>query len=144
MAHRIRTEAVLTGVTAEQVWQVWSDLPKTPEWDPRDDLNDMHGPFAPGTTGWFAQGKRTGTYTIDSVGPGHQWQSSSPLPGGRLVVNHEIVETQDGVRVVKTYCVSGPLVPAFAVYFARGIRREMPATFAALQAEARRRAATPA
>ena len=45
------------------------------------------------------------------------------------------------MRLVKTYRVHGPLSVLFRLYFGREIRRNMPATFAALAVEAGRRAA---
>ncbi len=141
--YAIDCEATLTG-TLESLWATWTDMLSYPEWDPREEAIRMEGPFKPGTTGWSKQvGPRPGSpFTILRVEPKTRWTNEAPLPGGKLVIDHLLTDRGDGtVHLVKRYEVSGPMQLAFRTIFARGIRREAPGTFAALEAEAARRAA---
>jgi len=94
-----------------------------------------------GTTGFSKQvGQRPGTtFGLTRVEPRTRWTNQTPLPGGRLLIDHRLVPQVHGtVRLVKRYEAYGPMSLAFRLFFARGIPAEMPATFAALAAEAAR------
>jgi hypothetical protein len=138
-------QTTLAGISAQDAWTVWSDLASYPSWDPREEVNQPDGPLAVGTTGRFKQrGRGSGTYTITAVEPGRRWVSQTALPGGRLVIDHRIEPGQGATTLTKTYVAEGPMALAFRWFFARGIRREMPGSFAALEAEIRRRTGWPA
>jgi hypothetical protein len=128
--------------TPKQVWAVWADLTSYPAWDPREEVTRLDGPLAAGTTGFSKQvGRRPGgPFTIVRVDPGHRWTNESPLPGGKLVIDHLLESASSGgTDITKTYRVHGPMSVAFRLVFARGIGASMPSTFAALDTEIRRR-----
>ena len=125
---------------AAALWQAWTDMPRFPSWDPREEESGLDGLFAEGTTGWSKQrGTPRSPFTITAVSPGRRWQVETPLPGGKLVIDHEMRDAGDGqVRLAKRYRAHGPMAIAFRLYYGRKIRREMPGSFAALTAEADR------
>lgn len=144
MSYVMVCEATLRGLDQADVWAVWSDLASYPEWDPREEINKPNGPLAAGTTGVFKQRDRgAGTYVIIAVEPGRRWTSQTALPGGRLVIDHQLDTNADGVVVRKTYTVEGPMALAFRWFFAKDIRAQMPGSFAALEAEIIRRGHAP-
>jgi hypothetical protein len=122
------------------LWQAWTDMERFPSWDPREEETSLDGPFQAGTTGWSKQrGTPRSPLTITAVTPRRHWQVETPLPGGKLVIDHRMDEDGDGlVRLVKSYAAYGPMAVAFRLYYGRKIRREMPDSFAALTAEANR------
>lgn len=124
------------------VWQAWTDMESFPAWDPREEETVLDGPFAVGVTGWSKQrGVSRSRFTVTDVEPGTMWQVETPLPAGKLVIDHRVEDTDDGrLRLSKRYVAHGPVSLAFRVHYARRIRNEMPASFAALVAESRRRA----
>lgn len=139
--YAIDLEATVTGDVAG-LWAAWTDMAAYPSWDPREETMRVDGPFEPGTTGFSKQtGPRPGSaFTITRVEPVSRWTIETPLPGGKLVLDHLLEAAGEGsVRLVKRYEAHGPMSLAFRLVFARGIRAEMPATFAALAAEAERR-----
>jgi hypothetical protein len=141
MKHSIECTATL-GAAPAAVWAVWADMTSYPAWDPRDEEMRLDGPFATGTTGWSKQaGRRPGSpFTLTLVEPMTRWVNELPLPGGSLVIDHQLEAVSGGRSAVrKTYTAHGPMAVLFALHFGRGIRREMPASFAALEAEAARR-----
>lgn len=125
----------------DRLWAVWSDLPRFPEWDPRELVTRINGPFAVGTTVYSKQqGNPGGESTITVVEPPHRWTAESPLPGGMLVIEHRLEPTEDGrVTVSKRYEVRGPLTLLFRVYYGPRVRTAMVGTFRALAEEAARR-----
>jgi hypothetical protein len=134
--------AVETTVEADpaSLWQAWTDMSRFPAWDPREEETTLQGPFGPGATGWSKQrGTPRSPITITAVEQGRRWQVETPLPAGKLVIDHELHDAGGGrVRLVKRYQVQGPLAIAFRLYYASRIRRDMPSSFAALAAEAAR------
>lgn len=139
--------AAVIHADAAATWAAWTDIDRFPAWDPREQRNRLDGPFAVGTTGWSKQkGAPGGPYTIRRIEPGRCRQATSPLPGGTLTIDHRVEVLGGGrVRVSKRYVATGPLAPVFRWWFGPAIRRAMPASFAALAAEAgRRREAMPA
>jgi hypothetical protein len=141
--YTIDCEATITGRLAD-VWATWTDMVRYPEWDPREQALRLDGPFEAGTTGWSKQvGPRPGSpFRLVRVDPPTGWTNESPLPGGKLVIDHQLSDNGDGtVHLVKRYQVHGPMQLAFRLIFARGIVREAPGTFAALEAETAHRAA---
>jgi uncharacterized protein YndB with AHSA1/START domain len=125
------------------VWDAWSDLAAYPSWDPREEVMRLDGPVAAGTTGFSKQaGPRPGApIRIKRVDVPTRFTIETPLPGGRLVLDHVLEAAPDGGTTIhKRYEAWGPMSVAFRLVFARGIRAQMPDTFRALGAEVARRA----
>lgn len=142
MKYQVDVEATVEA-DVQAVWRAWSDFDRFAEWDPREEESKLDGPFEVGSTGWSKQrGYGRNRITLTAVAEGERWEATTPLPGGRLVIDHRMTDVGDGrVRLAKTYTAHGPLSVAFRLYYARRIRREIGPSFAALAAEARRLAA---
>lgn len=140
--YEIAAEAVITG-GIEAVWRVATDVNAWPDWDPHERAARLDGGFEAGGTGWSRPNGGPATeWTITHVDPPHGWGSECGLPGGRLTGWNAFEPLPGGrVRCTKRIRVTGPLVPLFRLWFARGIRRDMARTFAALEAEVARRPA---
>ncbi|MBV9165372.1 MAG: SRPBCC family protein [Solirubrobacterales bacterium] len=125
----------------EQLWAVWTDLPRFPEWDPREQETRPAGPFAEGTTVWSKQkGNPGGESTITRVEAPRRWTAESPLPAGKLVIDHELQPAAAGrVLARKHYEVHGPLSIVFRLWYGPRVRRALAASFTALEHEAARR-----
>lgn len=136
--YRISAAAVIDG-ELDRVWAVATDVDNWPSWDPHEQAARLDGPFAAGGTGWSKpNGGPATSWTITEVTERRSWSSECPLPGGKLAGTNEFESTSDGrIRCAKTVLVTGPLVPLFRLYFGRRIRRDMLATFAALEQAAR-------
>lgn len=125
---------------AGAVWRAWTDFDRFPEWDPREEESRLEGQFAVGTSGWSKQrGYGRNRVTLTAIGEGEHWEATTPLPGGRLVIDHRVTDLGGGwVRLAKRYTAYGPLSLAFRLYYGRRIRREVRGSFAALATEAGR------
>jgi hypothetical protein len=120
-------------------WEVWTDMPRFPEWDPREEETRLDGPFAVGTSGWSKQrGNPGGPFTISEIEPGRTWQVSTGLPGGRLVIDHTIEPAADGrVRLGKRYVAHGPMSLAFRIWWGPRLLKVVPDTLMALADKSR-------
>jgi uncharacterized protein YndB with AHSA1/START domain len=101
-------EATFEAEPAE-VWKVWTDVARWPDWDPSKDIARLDGPFRPGVSGWAKQrGNLGGPFTITAVDDGRRWVSECPMPLGKVIFDH-LVEpaAEGGVRVVKSVEVEG-------------------------------------
>jgi hypothetical protein len=141
MRYQIDCEQTISG-NLESVWETWTDLASFPSWDPREEQMRLDTPFGVGATGFSKQrgGRPGSTFRVLQVEPTTRWVKQVSLPGGSLTMDHVLTDVGSGkIHLLKRYTVQGPMVLAFRLIFARGIRNEAPQTFAALEKEARRR-----
>ena len=120
---------------AAKVWAVWTGITKYPEWDPREEYLTLDGPFGEGATGTSKQkGNPASTFVISDVVPAKTWTTTCPLPGGQLIMHHELAENGSSTTVSKSYRVTGPFQLPFRLFFAKRVKNDLPVTFAALAA----------
>src|SRR5581483_1571039 len=133
-------EMVIEGDIAA-IWQDATDVAAWPGWDPHEEKARLDGPFAPGTKGWNKpRGAPAGSFTITDVEPERMWSARAGIPFGSLRgVNRYEPLGEGRARVSKVFEVHGPFAPIFRLIWEKGVRADMRLTFAALEAEARRR-----
>jgi hypothetical protein len=92
-----------------EVWKVWTDVSRWPEWDVSKEIARLDGPFQPGVSGWAKQrGNLGGTFTITAVDDGRRWVTECPMPMGKVIFEHLIEPDAEGrVRLVKRVEVQG-------------------------------------
>jgi hypothetical protein len=117
-----------------QVWKVWTDVERWPEWDVSKEIARLDGPFQPGACGWAKQrGNLGGSFTITVVDDGRRWVSECPVPMGKVVFDHVLEPVAGGrVRVVKKVEVQGGF-SSLLLLFAPKMRREIARSLAALE-----------
>jgi len=126
-------EATFEAEPAE-VWKVWTDVERWPEWDLSKEIARLDGPFQPGVCGWAKQrGNLGGSFTITVVDDGRRWVSECPVPMGKVVFDHVLEPVAGGrVRVVKKVEVQGGF-SSLLLLFAPKMRREIARSLAALE-----------
>ncbi len=141
MMYSFTEEAVITG-DIDQIWAVATDVAHWADWDPHEEKSRIEGPFAPGTKGWVKpKGAPAGPFRIVAVEPKRSWTSEAGIPFGKLRGHRTYEPLGDGtVRVAEMVEVHGPFGPLFHWIWEKAMRADMPHTFAALEAEAARRA----
>jgi uncharacterized protein YndB with AHSA1/START domain len=113
-----------------EVWKVWTDVSRWPEWDVSKEIAHLDGPFQPGTSGWAKQrGNLGGTFMITRVDEGRRWVTECPMPMGKVVFEH-LLEPADGGRVrlvkrVKVYGAFGSLLRLIAPRMCREIAESL-------------------
>jgi hypothetical protein len=106
--HLFECEATFVADPAE-VWKVWTDVARWPEWDVSKEIARLDGPFQPGVSGWAKQrGNLGGSFTITEVHDGRGFVTECPMPLGKVVFGHFLEPVTGGrVRVVKRVEVQG-------------------------------------
>jgi hypothetical protein len=136
--YEIKAEMTINADLAA-VWQLVTDVPNWPAWDPHEEGARLDGDFVVGTTGWSKpHGGPATEWTITDVVDKRKWSSECPLPGGKLTGDNLFEPVDGGVRCTKIVHVRGPLVPLFRFYFGKRIKRDMLKTFAAMEQTAAR------
>jgi hypothetical protein len=109
------------------VWRAWRpDFPMRP---PEEEARNLH--LYP-----LAHGLKV-PVTLVAVNEMRNWTVEHALPRGRLIIDHWMTPLADGaVRVGKRYEVQGPMSVVYRLFFARAIRRSIPAALAAVEREA--------
>ena len=118
----------------DEVWKVWTDVARWPEWDVSKEIAQLDGPFEPGACGWAKQrGNLGGSFTIVVVEAGRRRVTECPVPLGKVIFEptHEPV-AERCVRVVKRAEVEGGAGPLIRL-FAPKMRRDTAASLEALQ-----------
>jgi hypothetical protein len=136
----IEESAVITGDLAA-IWATEIDLDHRAAWDPHEESMRLEGEFVVGGRIYSKpQGAPGGWSTISAVDPGSSWESGTGLPFGKLCGGTYFDDLGDGrIEVTKRMQIHGPFWPVFRLIWERGVRHDMLATFAALEAEAARR-----
>jgi len=133
----IKAETIITG-DINRIWELTTDVSNWPNWDPHEEEGRLDGPFVVGSVGWSKPRKGPGTeWIITEVVPKRVWASECKLPGGKLTGRNTFTPLGDGrIACTKEIHVSGPLIPLFRFYFGKHIKRDMFATWGALEQEA--------
>jgi uncharacterized protein YndB with AHSA1/START domain len=117
-----------------EVWKVWTDVERWPDWDVSKEIARLDGPFQPGVSGWAKQrGNLGGSFTITVVDDGRRWASECPVPMGKVVFDHMLEPVAGGrVRVVKKVEVYGGFSSLLRLV-APKMRREITRSLAGLE-----------
>jgi hypothetical protein len=131
--HLFECEATFEAEPAE-VWKVWTDVERWPEWDVSKEIARLDGPFQPGACGWAKQrGNLGGPFTITAVDDGRRWVTECPIPLGKVVFDHLLEPAAEGhVRVVKSVEVYGGFGTLLRL-IAPKMRRDITQSLAALE-----------
>ena len=118
----------------DEVWKLWTDVARWPEWDVSKEIAQLDGPFEPGARGWAKQrGNLGGSFTITAVDAGRRWVTECPVPLGKVIFDHLVEPVAGGrVRVVKRAEIQGGPGPLLLL-FAPKMRRDNAESLAALQ-----------
>jgi hypothetical protein len=131
--HLFECEATFEADPA-QVWKVWTDVERWPQWDVSKEIARLDGPFGPGACGWAKQrGNLGGPFTITVVEDGRRWVTECPIPLGKVVFDHVLEPAAGGqVRVVKSVEVYGGFGSLLRL-IAPKMRRDITQSLAALE-----------
>lgn len=116
------------GLTAVAVWSVaYADASAWPAWNDALASAELLGPFAVGSRARvrFRTGLRL-RFTLVEVEEGRVFTDESRLPGARMGHRHELEPTADGVRLVNTIYIRGPLTRLWALVLGPQAKQGLP------------------
>jgi hypothetical protein len=100
----------VSGMTAAQVWKVWSDVDRWHLW--QDDIEHarLNGEFKSGGTFAFKpKGGPKLTLELADVRPNALFVDITRFPLARMVDSHELIERGDELEIKTTIRMEGPL-----------------------------------
>jgi hypothetical protein len=134
----------VTGLTAAEVWNAWTDVNAWPQW--QDDLESacMVGPMAVGKT--FQLRPRGGPdvqVRLLKVEPGRNFTDLTRFPLAEMTASHEITERDGALELCVTIQITGLLAFLWTRLVVNGIVRGQEAQLQALVNRARQGHAVP-
>ncbi len=116
------------GLTASDVWsRAYADASAWPAWNDALAASSLDEPFHVGSRARvrFRTGLRL-RFTLVEVDPERVFTDESRLPGARMGHRHELEPTADGVRLVNTIYIRGPLTRLWAPILGPQAKRGLP------------------
>jgi len=116
------------GLTPAEVWSAaYADASAWPAWNDALASAEMLGPFSAGSQARvrFRTGLRL-RFTLVEVEPERVFTDESRLPGARMGHRHELEPTADGVRLVNTIYIRGPLAGVWALVLGPQAKKGLP------------------
>jgi hypothetical protein len=122
------THGLEASVSATAVWsRCYADAEAWPEWNRELAEASLEGPFERGSRARvkFRTGLRL-RFTLVEVEPERVFTDEARLPGARMGHRHEIEPKGDGVRLVNTIYIDGPLAWLWSRIMGPRARRALP------------------
>jgi hypothetical protein len=105
-----REASLETKASPAQVWTVWSDINRWPEWNPDMIESRLDGPLAAGTTGMIhtrSGGKHDVVVTRFEDGRSFELESGA-MPGMKLGIRATVTPSGAGTRISQAFEARGP------------------------------------
>lgn len=136
MILKIYGERIING-DIDTVWRISTDVNNWPKWDPHEESAELHGPFTVGTKGESQpRGGPKAKWILTKVEDKKLWSLINKMAVGTLnVENRYEALANNKVRCERIMIVSGLLIPLFWLYFAKLVKKDMQATWQALEKE---------
>jgi hypothetical protein len=117
-----------TGISAFAVWsRAYAQASAWPDWNDALAAASLNEPFIVGSRARvrFRTGLRL-RFTLVEVEPERVFTDESRLPGARMGHRHELQPADDGVRLVNTIYIDGPLARLWAPLLGPQAKRGLP------------------
>jgi hypothetical protein len=128
----------VSGLRAEKVWRVWTDVNRWNEWQDDLELARLDGEFRKGAT--FLLRPRGGPNVkveLVNVEPNVNFTDLTRFPLARMTAAHDLIPRGNELEVRTTITVTGPLAFLWSRLVARGIVAGLPKQTKALIERAR-------
>jgi uncharacterized protein YndB with AHSA1/START domain len=98
----------VTGIPADKVWAVWTDVNQWHTWQPDIAYATLDGDFRAGNT-FTLKPKRGPAVSIEILvaEPGRQFTDLTRFPGARMVGHHEFITHDDALEIRTTMSIEG-------------------------------------
>jgi hypothetical protein len=118
---------VYPDVKRANAWQVWSDVKNWPRWDKELQSSQIASSFTNGSRYIvkYLHGPKV-TLTLLEVIANKKFTDFGKFFGATLYETHELEDTPDGLRILVTTTLLGPLSMLWALLIGKHIERAMP------------------
>ena len=115
------------GVSAQQLWKVWSDVNEWHRWQDDIEYARIEGAFESGGSFRFKpKGGPDLRLELSDVQPGRSFTDITRFPLARMVDSHELIDHGDGVEVKTTITMQGPLAFLWRKLVGEDVARSLP------------------
>ncbi|MEP6790125.1 MAG: SRPBCC family protein [Ramlibacter sp.] len=129
----------IKGLTAQQVWDVWTDVNQWHTWQDDIDYARLEGEFRSGNSFKFRpKGGPDINIELTRVEAACVFVDVTRFPLAKMVDSHELIERDDGLEIKTTLTLQGPLSFLWRKLVAENIARDLPVQTDRLIAKARR------
>ena len=118
----------VAGLSREEIYAVWSDIDRWPEWLDDVEAARLEGPFTKGV--FFAFKPKGGPnlrLEVTEATAGKSFTDVTRFPLARMYDAHELIDRADGVEIRSTVSIEGPLSILWRKIVAENIARDAPA-----------------
>jgi len=118
-----REASMETTAAPAEVWRVWSDVDRWPEWNPDMNESRLDGPLKLGATGMIntrSGGKHNVVVTHYEDGRSFELESTA-LPGTKMAIRATITSNNGGSRITQAFEPRGLLAPIVGPMMSRPI-----------------------
>lgn len=118
-----------TTATPENIWALWADVARYPEWDGGTEWARLDGGFKAGNHGELKPvGGRAAAFTITEMVEGRSFSDLIGLPFARLRFHHSMEPTGMGARLTHRIEVEGLLAWIWARRLGPAFQTDLPAS----------------
>lgn len=131
---------VYADVTKEEVWQLWADINNWHLWHDDLDYCKLDDDFVVGNH-FILKPKGGPKVKIDivEIEKERKFVDCTRFPGAKMYDSHEVEETPEGLCIINTLTVTGPLKFLWIFLVAKNVAASVPKETAALVALARKK-----
>ncbi len=99
-----------SGVSADTIWKLWTDIENWPKWHGRLEYCKLEGEFKVGSSFYLKPKKmRAVKIELTEIIEGVQFTDCTRFPGAKMYDTHKLEKTADGVTLTNHLTVQGPL-----------------------------------
>jgi hypothetical protein len=120
-------EQEFAGLSGQRVWEVWSDVDRWSSWQGDVEYARIDGAFTEGATIAFKPkgGPRVRVELTDVQAPA-RYVDVTHFPLARMIDEHELVETAEGVQIRNTVTMAGPLAFLWRKLVGEAVAKSLP------------------
>jgi hypothetical protein len=127
-------------VRREDVWQIWTDINNWPAWHSDLDYCQLQGEFEVGNHFFLKpKGVRPVKIMLTEIDKGYSFTDCTFFFGAKMYDTHAMEETSDGLKIINTLIVTGPLKWLWIKLVAQNVADSIPEETEALIELARKR-----
>jgi len=128
---------VQTTASPAQIWALWTDVARWPDWDTELASASLRGDFGLGATGTLKpkSGPASG-FTITDLTPGEGYAFDIRLPLCRLRIERRLAREAGGTSFTHEISFEGPMSFVFGALLGGRYRRALPGVMGNLRREA--------
>jgi hypothetical protein len=114
------------GLSAGQVWKVWSDVNQWPSWQDDIEYAKLDGEFERGNTIRFKpKGGLVFKIKLTRVEPKSAFDDLTNLPLAKMRDSHELIDHGEELEIRTTISISGPLSYIWRKFFVENVASGM-------------------